>query len=226
MRVFTPNCLVTALACLLAVAVPPLRADQLQMQNGDRYAGKVVSMSSNSIVIQSDLLGTVTVPRDKVASLTFGANTSSNAVPTIHVPGQPADPSPRISPTNGDLAAALRNLGSDSNMIQQVRQQMLPGGNAEVNQKYDEMLNNLMTGKMSMEDLRNQAKTSIDQINQLKRELGPQADESLDAYLAILQNFVNETTPATSGPPAAPARPLARQPAVTFRTNSAAATPR
>jgi hypothetical protein len=34
-----------------------LRVDQVQMQNGDRYAGKVVSMTANALVLQSDMLG-------------------------------------------------------------------------------------------------------------------------------------------------------------------------
>ena len=34
-------------------------ADPVIMQNGDRYHGKVVSVSTNALVLQSDVLGTV-----------------------------------------------------------------------------------------------------------------------------------------------------------------------
>ena len=83
---------------------------------------------------------------------------------------------------------------------------MLAGADPAANQKYDEMVNGLMTGKLNLNDLRNEAKTSIAQINDLKRELGPEAGDALDSYLSILQSFVNETAsePAAASPAHAP----------------------
>jgi hypothetical protein len=201
MSISSRNYLTTWIICLLTLA--SLRADQLQMQNGDRYTGKILSMSSNSIVLESDALGKVTLPRDKVSVVMFGTTTATNATPTTPVV---TTPSPNAAATNTDLSAALRNLGANTNFIQQVRQQMLTGADPAASQKYDQLVGGLMSGQMNLTDLRNQAKTSIDQINQLKRELGPQADDSLDTYLSILQNFVNETAPnnlSTNSPAAA-----------------------
>lgn len=204
MRTLSRNWLSCAIG-LLALSAVSLRADQLQMQNGDRYIGKILSVTSNSVVLQSEVLGKVTLPREKVSSLSFG--TTAAAVPASSAPGIPAitTTSPRLSGgTNADLSAAFQSLNGNTNFIQQIRQQMLAGSTPEANQKYDELVGGLMSGKMSVNDLRNEAKTSIDQINQLKRELGPEADESLNSYLAILQNFVNEaeatptSTPATT----------------------------
>ena len=56
-----------------------LQADQVEMQNGDRFSGKVFSVSADTVVLQSDTLGKITVPRKKVASLTFGTNTVTTA---------------------------------------------------------------------------------------------------------------------------------------------------
>src|SRR6185437_13084335 len=100
------------------------------------------------------------------------------------------------------IAGALHNLGANTNFIQQVRQQMLTGTTPAVNQKYDEMVNGLMSGQMNLNDLRNQAKAAIQQIQQIKRETGPEADASLDTYLGILENFVNETenSPTATAP--------------------------
>jgi hypothetical protein len=78
-----------------------------------------------------------------------------------------------------------------------VRQQMLTGANPAASQKYDELVSGLMSGQLNVNDIRTQAKNGIAQIQQLKRELGPQADDSLDSYLNILQTFVNETDPST-----------------------------
>jgi hypothetical protein len=198
--------LATWVTCLLMFIAVAARADQLQMLNGDRYTGKILSMSSNSIVLESDVLGKLTLPRNRVSTVMFGATTATNAAPPVSAAATAAASSPNSAATNNDLSAALRNLGANTNFIEQVRQQMLTGADPAASQKYDELVGGLMSGKMNLNDLRNEAKASIDQINQLKRELGPQADSSLDSYLSILQNFVNETPPAavsTNSPPAA-----------------------
>jgi hypothetical protein len=168
----------------------------------------------------------VTLPRDKVSSVTLGANTTAAA------------PASKAAATNTNVAVALRALGGGSNSIEQVRRQMLAGADPAATQKYNELVGGLMTGRLNVNDIRTEAKNSIEQINQLKRELGPEASDSLDSYLAILQGFVNETesgtapltpTPATSSTPAptgataAPARPYA--PVAHFGTNSALAPP-
>lgn len=191
----TPACVATWVTCFLMLTAAALRADQLQMLNGDRYTGKILSMSSNTIVLESDVLGKLTLPRNRVSLVMFGATTATNATPPL-TRATPAVPSPNSAATNTDLSAAFRNLGANTNFIAQVRQQMLTGADPAASQKYDELVSGLMSGKMNLNDLRNEAKASIDQINQLKRELGPQADSSLDSYLSILENFVNETPPA------------------------------
>jgi hypothetical protein len=93
---------------------------------------------------------------------------------------------------------------------------MLTGANPAANQKYDELVTGLMSGQLNVNDIRNQARQGIVQINKLKQELGPQADESLDSYLTILQNFLNESEPGSSGTQSAPIQP----PVATFGTNS------
>ena len=59
---------------LLLMAAPALRADVLEMQNGDRYSGKVVSVSPDTVILNSEVLGKITVPRKLVVSLSFGTN--------------------------------------------------------------------------------------------------------------------------------------------------------
>jgi hypothetical protein len=207
-------------ACVLTFTATGLRADLLQMQNGDHYSGKIISMTTNSLVLESDVLGKVTLPRDKVSSMTFGAGSTASA--TTAVPGfTNAAPSAKragtVSGTNTDVTAALRRMGANTNFIQQVRQQMLTGANPAANQKYDELVSGLMSGQMNVNDIRNEAKKGIAQIHQLKQELGPQADESLDSYLSILETFVNETEPHAESQIA----PIQAPPA-SFGTNSTA----
>jgi hypothetical protein len=210
------------LFCALMPALS-LRADQLQMVNGDHYAGKILSLNSNSIVFESDVLGKVTLPREKVASMSLGAGAAANATTNAPVAARVVTATNRFVHSSTNISAALRN-GTNSAAIEQIRQQMLTGTTPEANQKYDELLGGLMSGKLSVNDIKDQAKTSIDQINKLKQEMGPQADPMLDSYLEILQNFVNEAEPAAPAKPALPAPPAGlttpAAPAASFGTNS------
>jgi hypothetical protein len=191
----------------MVVAAPALRADQVELQNGDRYSGKVLSVSADTVVLQNDVLGIINVPRKTVASLAFGTNAvapkAASDVAQISVPTNlPAAGSlAPLSNTNLDLSAGLRNLGANTNVINQIREQLL-AGNPEAASNYDDLVSGLMSGKVDMDDLRRQAQASADQLRELKRDLGPDAGDSIDAYLEVLDNFLNQTdaTPASASP--------------------------
>ena len=188
----------------LFFAAPWLRADQVEMQNGDRYSGKVLSLSADTVTLESEVLGKITVPRKKVASLAFGTNATADVAPVSVPVNPPATSAPAAQAgTNTDLSNALRNLGANTNFIGQIRGQML-AGNADAASNYDKMIGDLMSGKLNLEDLRRQAKSSADQLRDLKRDLGPDAGDSFDAYLDVLDNFLKETaaepTNATPAP--------------------------
>jgi hypothetical protein len=191
---------------LMLIVAPGLRADVLEMQNGDRYSGKVVSVSPDTVELNSEVLGKITVPRNQVVSLSLGTNaitpkaTGNPAqaiatnIPTATVPGALAN-------TNVDLSAAFRQLGANTNFVGQIRQQML-AGNPEAARKYDEMVSGLLSGQLSVSDVRQQAQTAAAQLRELKRQLGPEADDSLDGYLQVLDSFIRETAnePADAAP--------------------------
>jgi hypothetical protein len=50
--------------------------------------------------------------------------------------------------------------------------------------------------------VRQQAQTAAAQLRELKRQLGPEADDSLDGYLQMLDSFIRETAnePADAAP--------------------------
>src|SRR5260221_10835484 len=58
-----------------------LRADQVDMQNGDHYNGKVISMNTNSVSFHSDVLGTVQLPRNQIAAISLGTSVVSTHPP-------------------------------------------------------------------------------------------------------------------------------------------------
>lgn len=191
---------------LLLLVAPGLRADVLEMQNGDRYVGKVMSVSTNFVVLNSEVLGKITVPRDKVANLAFGTHAATpkaaNVIaPTVSTNLPVATVPTALANTNADLSAAFRQLGANTNFVGQIRQQML-AGNPEAARKYDELVSGLLTGQLSVSDVRQQAQTAAAQLRELKRQLGPEADESLDGYLQVLDSFIKETAnePADAAP--------------------------
>src|SRR5437870_5601474 len=53
-------------------------ADQIEMQNGDRYIGRLLTFTNDTLVLQSDLLGVVPLPRAKVASVVLGSAAVTN----------------------------------------------------------------------------------------------------------------------------------------------------
>lgn len=161
-----------------------LRADQVVMQNGDRYNGRIVSVSATNVVLQSEVLGVVNLHRGKVASLAMGNAVATKAAPAI-----------KAASTNGstELAAAVRQLGTQSNLVNQVRAQFLATANPEANQKFDQMLNDLGTGKMSIADLRAQARSAAAQLRELEKEAGDDASGTMGLYLSILESFLAET---------------------------------
>src|SRR5205814_1217316 len=94
-----------------------VQADQVQMQNGDHYVGRVLSVNTNALVLQSDVLGTITLSRDKVASITLGSSPWTNVARAAVAPvPQPKTPTIAITNNPRDLTAAFRQM-RDTNAI-------------------------------------------------------------------------------------------------------------
>jgi len=199
-------CVAVLASC--AVATDSL-ADQLEMKNGDHYVGKVVSVTTNTVVFQSEVLGTVTLTREKVGAISLGAAAPTNIVASTPVPAK-VDVSTNNAP---DLSTALRRLGTNNTSMKQVEQELL-SGNPEAQAKFNEMMKGLMTGKLTVNDIRAQARTAAEQLRDAKRELGDEAGTAVDGYLAILENFLKESgdtpskaTPLPTKTPTKPASP-------------------
>ncbi|HEY1789007.1 MAG TPA: hypothetical protein VGJ73_12665 [Verrucomicrobiae bacterium] len=182
-------------------------ADQITLQNGDVLNGKVVSMTTNSLVLQDESLGTLTLSRLKVSNITFGAvsvpiSTSPDPHP-LSAPGlsvQASSPAISSSPWDSDLRALSREIRDHSNLVQEVEAQVL-GSSASPAAvgKFNEILDELGSGQMDMNGLRSQAQSAADQLQDYKKEMGSDAGEEVDSYLAILNTFLHETSP-TNGP--------------------------
>ena len=159
------------------------------MQNGDRYSGMVLGVTSNTLTFQSEILGKLNLPRAKVAMVRLGpAPEPRDAQSPAWTASSPARSVP--STNNADLSGAFRNLSSYTNLMEHVRSQILGGAGPEANQKFDELLGGLMSGKLNVDDIRQQARASAEQLRALKSSGGD--DETgglLDGYLSISRDL-------------------------------------
>jgi uncharacterized protein len=212
--VVRPAVALVGAALALFVAAGPLRADQVELKNGDRYIGHVLSLNSNSVVVQSDVLGTLRLPRNRVTVITLGPVPATNS-PALPLVTNALTPAAAASSVNlaSNRAAALPGLSVSTNLIQQVQKQFLSGAGPEANNKFNELLGGLMSGKLSVEDIRAEAKAAADQLRALQRESGEDAGFASSAYLSILDHFLKETAPsgavtnARAAPPASKPSP-------------------
>jgi len=185
---------------LLAVLLPVWApwngsADQVDMQNGDRYLGKVVSLNSDFLIFHNEVLGNVRLPRTNVVAIVFG--TTPPPARTSSVPALPIPTKVAATNTNAELSETLRQLAVNSNVVHQVQNQILAGAGPEANAKFNEMLNGLASGQISLGDLRAQAATAADQLRALKKDLGGDSGIAIDGYLEVLDDFLKESGGAT-----------------------------
>jgi len=173
-------------------------ADQVHMQNGECYIGKVVTLSNETVIVQSDVLGVLKVPRSKIASITFGTNAVAPNIQTpIAATAQPQKPVAANS--SSELTAAINQLRENPNAMQQIQQQYLAGADPKATEMFNQMMGGLMNGSLNVDDIRRQAKSAADQLRSAKKELGDEAGFAVDGYLAVLDNFLRETASTSSG---------------------------
>ncbi len=164
------------------------------MQNGDTYNGTLLSVTSNVLVLQSENLGTLRLPRAKVAATYWGAAATTNTTPGSSAPHSPvAHPVTPPADATTDPKEAFRGIGSQTNLIQEVQTRILGSASPEATAKFHELLDGLSTGKMDMTGLRAEAQSAADQLRAFRKDLGPEAGGQVDSYLAILDHFLKET---------------------------------
>jgi hypothetical protein len=186
------------------------KADQLELANGDRYVGKVIAVTETNITLRSEINGLMQLPRSKVTVITFG---DKLAGPTAAPPPGPIAPTAKPAPK--DLAAQIKAQGIDPKSVKQVQEQILGAAAPEATAKFNEMVSGLMVGRLSMDDIRAQARSSAKELQAAKKDLGEEFGSVLDGYLNILQGFLNETeadAAATQKPKARSKSAPAREP--------------
>lgn len=243
MKISHGICCCLALAWLTSPAV----ADTLHLRNGDRLNGKVLEMTATEIKFESEIHGIFKLPRDKVVGVVIGTPPEEakpqpkparpRAGGAGAVPGSVDDILDRMLPKNFDQQsvqelgkAAGAPGGTADEVIEQLRTEgidpalmselnlRLPGfGSPAVQGYFNDRVNGLIDGSISIDDIRRDASQAADELRSLKADLGP-SGAALDGYLGILEGFLNATAPPVAAPPAAagkdakPANPAAGRP--------------
>lgn len=189
-------------------------ADSVDMRNGDRFTGQVVNVDARTVTLQNPNLGVVRLPRTNVLQISFEQVERS-------LPAAAKSPPAPVILTNSvaSLANQLQTEGVDPKLKQQIQAQFLSAAGPEANAKFDSMLQGLLSGTMSMGDLRAEARSAANQIREMRKQVGGEGGEVLEGYLEVLDGFLRESpadepvkTPRTGKPtpptpPTVPAKP-------------------
>ena len=173
--------------------------DQVELNNGDRYSGNVLSVSASEIRLDSELGGLMKLPRNQVRAIFFG----TNAGPQF---ARPMLNSRTNEPVGSDALSELKTGKIDPKTLEQVQTDILGTAGPEATAMFNDLLKGLTTGTLSAEDIRRQAKQAVNELKSLQKEAGEGEDNPiLGSYLAILQKFIDEgSTNQTKRSSAAP----------------------
>lgn len=174
----------TLLAAFLLVSSQAvvINAELVQLVNGDQLHGRVVSMNESHVQFESEITGRMELPRDKVVAIFFQLTPRT-------VGGVRQD-----TASVEELIQRMQKEGIDPASVRQIQQQLL-GGNPEASRVFNEMVQGLMSGELSVKDVRARAQDSIEQIRAHRDELEEEVGPLLDGYLSILEGFVERTAP-------------------------------
>lgn len=180
----------------LSFAAAPLWADSIELVNGDILNGKLSSVTADHVVLASDLLGEVKLPRAKVAAIHFGdrkpqPKAAPAAAPAVARPAEP---------TVEDVLRQLKEGGAGGDITKMLEKEFPLLQNPEVKAYFDKTVGGLMSGKLSVNDIRQQALDVRKQVDDLEKDLGPEGMAALKPYLSVLDKFIRDTAPKGGEP--------------------------
>jgi hypothetical protein len=170
-------------ACCLAVvtalgARTAVKADTVQLINGDAIRGKVVLLDAKQLVFRSESFGELKIPRDKIELIVLG----NQPLPRNHEAAA-ATPAPSPGAGTGSL------IGQVAPLLQSPAAQ----------QQLGPLVQQLM-GAGGLGDLQKNVNTARQGLQDLKKDFGPGPESQvLDAYINMF-NLFSPSAPATNTP--------------------------
>jgi hypothetical protein len=158
----------------------------------------------------------LTIRRDKIAALFFGERatrpTAPAAAPAPATRPRLSDQDPARGPIDGsgdlgpkakpkgesidDVLRQLRVEGLNQGELKQLEDKLPLLATPEVKDYFNKTVGGLLSGDLSVSDLRNQAIKARQQLKDLEKDLGPGGAEALQGYMGILDKFISESDPA------------------------------
>lgn len=190
----TWHALLAGLAFSCGLAASAVRADTVQLVNGDTVSGQVVAMDAKQLKLTSKLLGNLSIEREKIRAIFFG-----DAPPaSMGRPEEAKQPPGGASPE--DVVRQLRQQGLDESVRSQLQREFPLLGASGPQQYFNDTISGLISGKLSLQDIRKDAINARTQLLDLQKDLGPEAAAALSPYMGILDRFIRETEPPQSQP--------------------------
>jgi hypothetical protein len=199
--------------------VLPVMADTIELTNGDVLNGQVVSLDGQQLVLKSETLGELKLAREKVSAIHLGDKpvlTRNAAVQQVPAAKPALDPEVQnvlnAVPSTDEVLKQLQGGGVNPQMIGELQTKFPLLNTPEAGQYFNDTLGGLMTGKLSIQDVRKDAIIARDGLVDLQKDLGPDG-AALNGYLSILNKFIRETEPPPNAKPAAKDTPTETPPA-------------
>jgi hypothetical protein len=160
-----------------------------------------LSLTADTLTLKSQVLGILKLPRNQVALVALGNRALTNSTaPKAEADATAVSPAAGATNVLPTLPTALTQAGANTNLSRQSVMQLLNDASPEARGKFNELMSGYLSGKISVDDIRTQAKSAADQLRALKGELGPDAGVALDGYLSILDRFLGQGSSSATPP--------------------------
>ena len=202
---------VILLAVFLGSGLPAagVLGDTVVLKNGDVLNGEVLSLNASELKLKSNTLGQISLAREKVVTIQLGdqplpprstagaVGQASGAAASSALPGGAELPK---ADSVDDVLRKMQLGGVDAGTLQGLEDKLPLLATPEVKQYFNEKVTGLMSGTLSVQDIRKDAINARDQILDLQKDLGPQGD-AMNPYLSILESFIRKSEPSKAASP-------------------------
>ncbi len=187
----------TAAFSLLLGATTCVQADLIETKTGDLYNGTLISMDAHNLIMTNEILGRITLPRNKIARITLAPAPalSASAVATNPIVPMPAT---NTAAKARSLLQQPASVAGSLNIMQWVQQELLTGADPTAQAKFQALAGGLLSGQISEAQIRAEAQTASQQLRQLKKVLGDDFGDELEGCLNILDHFLSQ--PVSTAP--------------------------